>query len=133
MNKAIIMGRIGSKDLHEFENGKILNLSVATDESYFDKNKEQKVEKTEWHKVVFRNRAAENVNKYFEKGDKILLEGKLSSNQYEDKDGIKRKVTEISAFRFEFVESKKQSGIKDKSSTDNTANRFNQHEDDLPF
>lgn len=133
MNKAIIMGRIGSKDLHEFENGKILNLSVATDESYFDKNKEQKVEKTEWHKVVFRNKTADTVNKYFDKGDKILLEGKLSSNKYEDKEGVKRKVTEISAFRFEFVENKKQSVTKEKISTDNTDNRLNQHEDDLPF
>mgnify|MGYP000347904962 CR=1 FL=1 len=72
----------------------VVSLSIATDESYNDKNTGQKVEKTEWHRLTAFGKLAEIIGQYLKKGSKAYFEGKLRTNEYE-KDGIKRYSTEI--------------------------------------
>ncbi len=105
MNKTILMGRI-TKDLESksFDNGtKVLNFSIATDESY--KNKEgERVEAAEFHNVVFYGKAAEIIEKYFKKGQRILISGKLRTRSWETTEGAKKYLTEVLGDHFEFIE-----------------------------
>lgn len=98
MNKAIILGRI-TKDL-ELKNlpagTSVLNFSVATNESYKDKNGE-KVEKTEFHNVVCFGKTAEIVAKFSAKGKRVMIEGKIQTRMWTDKDENKRYSVEIVA------------------------------------
>ncbi|MFT5250306.1 MAG: single-strand DNA-binding protein, partial [bacterium] len=95
-NKVQLIGNLGNNpEIITLESGKKLaKFSIATNESY--KNaKGEKVQNTEWHNVVAWNTTAEIVEKYLEKGKEIAIEGKLTSRSYDDKDGVKRYVTEI--------------------------------------
>jgi single-strand DNA-binding protein len=74
----------------------VANVSLATSESWKDKNTGQTVERTEWHRVVFYQRQAEVVGEYLRKGSKIFVEGRLQTRQWE-KDGVKHYTTEIIA------------------------------------
>ena len=84
VNKVILIGNLGNDpDIRFTQNQKqVANLSVATSESWTDKNTGQKVEKTGWHKVVFFDRLAEVVGQYLKKGSKIYIEGKLLKVSY---------------------------------------------------
>lgn len=97
-----LFGRIGNIETVTFDGGSLTKLSVATDESYKDKSG-NKVEKTEWHNVIYYGKAGEIVAKYFSKGQRILLTGKLQTRQWE-KEGQKHYTTEIIANTFEFIE-----------------------------
>ena len=89
MNKAIIIGKIGSIDLKTFDSGKhCLKVSIATNEKYKDK------EITEWHKVSVWGKNGETLFEFLEKGQTVLVEGKIQSSVYE-KDGNKFRNTEI--------------------------------------
>src|SRR5690606_209754 len=74
----------------------VLNLRMATSESYLDRNK-QRQERTEWHRVVIWGKRAEALGKILTKGDRILIEGSLRTSSYEDRDGNKKYTTEIVA------------------------------------
>lgn len=129
MNKVILIGRIGAEmKVHEFENGgKIGNLSLATDDSY--KNKQgEKVEITDWHRIVIKNKLCDLFEKYVKKGDKICVVGKNKTRQYQSPEGDTRHVTEVHVYDFEFVESK-------KNNVDNNTkqNKNQEPDDDLPF
>ncbi len=95
INKVMILGHVGKDyDIHTFENGnKVATLSVATNETYKDKNGE-KITNTEWHTVKFLGKLAEIVEKYVKKGDLIFVEGKIKTSLYE-KNGEKKYFTEI--------------------------------------
>ena len=95
-NKVQLIGHLGNDpEIINLESGKkIAKFSIATNESYKNE-KGEKVEDTQWHNVVAWNKTAEIAEKYLKKGKEIVIEGKLSSRSYEDKDGIKRYVTEI--------------------------------------
>jgi len=96
VNKVQIIGTLGSDPEMKFlPNGSaVVTVSVATDESYNDKNSGQKVERTEWHRMTAFGKLAEIIGQYLKKGSKAYFEGKLKTNEYE-KDGIKRYSTEI--------------------------------------
>ena len=96
INKATIIGTLGrDPEMKYMPNGTaVVSLSVATDESYNDKQSGQKVEKTEWHRMTAFGKLAEIIGQYLKKGSKAYFEGKLRTNEYE-KDGIKRYSTEI--------------------------------------
>lgn len=96
VNKAIIIGTLGKDpEMKYMPNGNaVVTVSVATDESYNDKNTGQKVEATEWHRMTAFGKLAEIIGQYLKKGSKAYFEGKLKTNEYE-KDGIKRYSTEI--------------------------------------
>lgn len=96
VNKVQIIGTLGrDPEMKYLPSGvAVVLVSVATDESYNDKQSGQKVEKTEWHRLAAFGKLAEIIAQYLKKGSKAYFEGKLRTNEYE-KDGIKRYSTEI--------------------------------------
>ncbi len=101
LNKVTLIGNLGkTPELQSLDgNVSVAKISLATTEIYKDKNGQQRSE-TEWHTVVLWRGLADLAGKYLEKGSLIYVEGKLKSRSYEDKDGIKRTVTEIVADSF---------------------------------
>ena len=97
INKVILVGNLGAKpEVKYASNGNaISNLSVATSESWTDKNTGQKQERTEWHRVSLFGKLAEIAGQYLDKGSKVYVEGKLQTRKYTDKDGIERWTTDI--------------------------------------
>ena len=97
INKVILIGNLGAKPELKYSssNVAITNLSVATSESWTDKNTGQKQEKTEWHRVSVFGKLAEVITKYCDKGSKVYVEGKLQTRKYQDKSGSDRYTTEI--------------------------------------
>ena len=95
-NKVQLIGRLGQDpEIMSFEDGnKMAKFSIATDDSYKDKNGE-KVERTQWHNVVVRGGLVNIVENYVTKGKEIAIEGKLTHRSYDDKDGNKRYTTEV--------------------------------------
>lgn len=104
VNKVILIGRLGKDpEVRTMESGrKVANLTLATSETYKDKNGE-KQEITEWHNINFWGPAAEVLEKYLKKGSQLYVEGKLRTRSYEDKDGNKKYVTEILGENFTFL------------------------------
>jgi single-strand DNA-binding protein len=97
LNKVTLIGNLGADpEVKTFENGgKICNISVATSESWKDRESGERKEKTEWHNVVVKNpNLVDVIEKYLKKGSKVYLEGSLSTRKYE-KDGTDRWTTEV--------------------------------------
>jgi single-strand DNA-binding protein len=97
INKVILIGNLGAKPELKYSssNAAITNLSVATSESWTDKNTGQKQEKTEWHRVSVFGKLAEVISNYCDKGSKVYIEGKLQTRKWQDKNGTDRYTTEI--------------------------------------
>lgn len=97
LNKVILIGRIGQdpKVSYTSSGQAVTNFSVATDEGYRDKNTGQRVERTEWHKIVAWRQAAEFVANYLGKGRLVMVEGKLQTRKWQDQNGQDRYSTEI--------------------------------------
>lgn len=94
-NSVQLIGHVGQEPEIKLVNGKkVANLSLATNEVYYN-DKKEKVEKTEWHRITAWGKTAEIIEKFVTKGKEIGIEGKLSYRNYDDKDGIKRNLTEI--------------------------------------
>ncbi|AEE18886.1 MULTISPECIES: single-stranded DNA-binding protein [unclassified Dokdonia] len=95
-NKVQLIGRLGQEpEITTFPDGnKIAKFSMATDDSYKDKNG-QKVERAYWHNIIVRGGLVKVVESYIQKGQEIAIEGKLTNRSWEDKDGVKRYMTEI--------------------------------------
>ncbi len=95
-NRVQLIGFVGQDpEIKTLENGKIMAIiSLATNEFYYDENN-QKVEQTEWHRVVAWGKTAEIIQKYVLKGREIAVEGKLVHHRYEDKNGAKKFVTDV--------------------------------------
>ena len=107
LNKVILIGRLGQDpDVREVGTSTVANFSIATDESYTDRNG-NKVEKTEWHRIVMWNKSAETAGKFLRKGSLILVEGKLETRSWENDAGEKRYSTEIKSFSFQMLDNKK--------------------------
>lgn len=98
VNKAIILGNLGKEpELRSTPAGTaVCSFSVATTESYKEKNGEWK-EQTEWHNIVCWNYLAETAHKSLKKGSKVYIEGKITNRSYEGKDGVTRYISEIVA------------------------------------
>ena len=97
-NKVQLIGHVGQDpEIKTLEGGrKLANLTIATNESYKN-DKGEKVEQTEWHRVVAWGKTAEIIEKYVLKGKEIAIEGKLTHRTYDDKNGEKRYITEVVA------------------------------------
>jgi single-strand DNA-binding protein len=108
INKVILIGNLGNDpDCRTAQNGTMFaNLSVATDESYKDKQTGQIVPKTEWHRVIFSARMAEICQQYLKKGSKVYIEGKLQTRKWQDQSGQDRYTTEIRGFELQMLDSK---------------------------
>lgn len=97
INKVILIGNLGQDpDTRYTPNGNaVVNLSLATDESYKDRQTGQMVPKTEWHKIVMFGKVAEVAGQYLRKGSKIYVEGKLQTRKWQGQDGVDRYSTEV--------------------------------------
>ena len=103
VNKVILVGNLGrDPDVRRMTSGEpVVNLSVATSESWRDKSSGERKERTEWHRVViFNENLAKVAEQYLRKGSKVYLEGQLSTRKYTDKDGAEKYSTEIVLNRF---------------------------------
>ncbi|AUX25142.1 single-stranded DNA-binding protein [Sorangium cellulosum] len=98
INRVILAGNLGADpDLRHTQSGQaVLNLRMATTEPYFDKNGEKK-ERTDWHSVTLWNKRAEALASILRKGSQILVEGRLQTSSYDDREGNKRYKTEVVA------------------------------------
>lgn len=105
VNKVIILGRLGQDPELKYtpSGAAVCNFSLATSETWNDKNTGQKQEKTEWHRVVVWGKLAELCNQYLSKGRQAFVEGKLQTRSWDDKNGQKRYTTEISATTVQFI------------------------------
>lgn len=97
INKVILVGNLGNDpEVRYAPNGNaITNITLATSESYKDKNTGQMVDKTEWHRVVFFQKLAEIAGEYLRKGSQIYIEGKLETKKYTDNNGVEKYSTNI--------------------------------------
>ena len=97
-NSVQLVGNVGQDpEIRNLEGGKkVANFSIATNESYKN-DKGEKVDQTEWHRVSAWGKTAEIIEKYVSKGKEIAIEGKLTHRSYDDKDGVKRYITEVVA------------------------------------
>lgn len=104
VNKVILVGRLGRDPETRFTGGgqAVANFSVATDESYKDKNGERQ-KRTEWHKIVVWGKQAEIAQQYLKKGSLIFIEGRIQSREWQDKEGQKRTSFEIVASNFRML------------------------------
>lgn len=99
VNKVILLGHLGADPEVRYTQGgtAVANLRIATNESYNDKTSGERVEKTEWHRVVAWGKLAEIVGQYLKKGRQVYIEGSLQTRQYQDQQGNTRYSTEIKA------------------------------------
>ncbi|MGX4676012.1 single-stranded DNA-binding protein [SAR92 clade bacterium H246] len=108
VNKVIIVGNCGQDPETRFmpSGGAVTNLSIATSESWKDKNTGDQQERTEWHRVVFFNRLAEIAGEYVKKGSKLYVEGSLRTRKWQGQDGQDRYTTEIVASEMQMLDSR---------------------------
>ncbi len=108
INKVIIIGNLGNDPEVRFmpSGGAVANLSVATSESWKDKQTGEQHDRTEWHRIVLYNRLAEISGEYLRKGSKIYIEGSLRTRKWQDKSGQERYTTEIIANEMQMLDSR---------------------------
>ncbi len=111
LNKAILIGRLGrDPEMRYTPSGQpVANFSIATDETYTGKDG-QKVEKTEWHRIVVWGKQAEFCGNYLAKGRLVYIEGKIETRKWTDKDGAEKYTTEIKADRVVGLDSRQSEG-----------------------
>jgi single-strand DNA-binding protein len=104
VNKVILVGRLGRDPETRYTSGgqAVANFSVATDESYKDRNGERQ-KRTEWHKIVVWGKQAEIAQQYLKKGSLVFIEGRIQSREWQDKEGQKRTSFEIVASSFRML------------------------------
>ena len=151
VNKVILVGNVGNDpEVRYMPNGNaVANISIATSDSWKDRNTGEQQERTEWHKVVFFNRLAEIVEQSVKKGTKLYLEGRLQTRSYEQ-DGVKKYYTEIVANEMQMLDSRAaaganqefgdQSNVPSSPAQDSRQNseqqasaNFDNFDDDIPF
>jgi len=141
LNKVMLIGNLGDDvKMHYFEGGNCVGrFPIATSETYTSKQTGERVTNTEWHNIVVRNKAAEICEKYLKKGDKIYVEGRIKSRQWQAEDGNTRYSTEIQVQDFTFLSPKSDGGSgQQQASNSNQATvaapqQATDDNDDLPF
>ncbi len=144
LNKVMLIGHLGDEvKMHYFEGGgSIGRFPLATNETYTNKQTNERITNTEWHNIVVRNKAAEICEKYLSKGDRVYIEGRLKTRKWQDDKGNDRYSTEIHCTDFKFLTTKKESEessasqppVQKAQPTQNSANEpIGEEDDDLPF
>ena len=133
INKVILVGTLGNDpDMKYMSNGDaVANISIATSESWKDKATGEKVEKTEWHRVVLFKRLGEIAGEYLKKGSKVYIEGKLETKKWQDQNGQDRYMTQVKASELQMLDF----GNKNEPAKQNTqpASVNNELDDIIPF
>ena len=147
VNKVILVGNCGQDPETRFSSAgaAITNVSLATSESWKDKQTGQQQERTEWHRVVFFNRLGEIAGEYLKKGSKVYVEGSLRTRKWQDKEGHDRYTTEIVGNEIQMLDSRgmNDNSVNENTNTINNASQNSQEakesvgsddwEDDIPF
>lgn len=140
LNKVMLIGNLGTDpEMKHFEGGGVLaRFPIATSETYTNKQSGEKVTTTEWHNIVIRRGLAEVAEKYLHKGDKVFIEGKLKTRNWQDKEGNTRYTTEIVADNMTMLGSRSGGDAPADHSapapnTEVNEAAFNEADDDLPF
>jgi len=121
VNKVIIVGNLGKDpETRYLPNGDaVCNVTVATSESWKDKNSGEKKEITEWHRIVFFRRLAEIAGQYLKKGSSVYIEGRIRTRKWQDKEGQERYTTEIEATEMQMLGGRQGMGGPSSSGGDN--------------
>lgn len=127
VNKVILVGTLGrDPETKTFPNGgSVTQFSIATSDSWLDKNTGERKEQTEWHRIVLNNRLGEVAQQYLRKGSKVYIEGSLRTRQWTDQNGQERYTTEIRGDQMQMLDSRQSS---EQSSTGFDAPRFNNNQ-----
>lgn len=143
LNKVMLIGHLGDEvKMHYFEGGGCVGrFPLATNETYTNKQTNERVVNTEWHNIVVRNKGAEICEKYLSKGDRIYIEGRIKTRKWQDDSGNDRYSTEIQCTEFKFLTTKKESEgtitntPKDQNPKTSVQNSetVGDKKDDLPF
>lgn len=138
INKVILIGNLGNDpDQKSLPSGNaVTNITVATSESWKDKETGQPQERTEWHRVVFFNRLAEIAGQYLQKGSKVYIEGSLRTRKWQDQSGADRYTTEIVASEMQMLDSKGQQQAPQQQQQQQSAQQQQApagNYDDIPF
>jgi len=146
LNKVMLIGHLGDEvKMHYFEGGGCIGrFPLATNETYTNKQTNERVTNTEWHNVVVRNKAAEIFEKYVSKGDKVYVEGRIKTRKWQDDSGNDRYSTEIQCTEFTFLTTKNENVNTASNQQTNSSSQPKQDpitpkpevdlpEDDLPF
>ncbi len=149
VNKAILVGTLGRDPEVKYTAGgsAVVNVSVATNESWKDKNTGENVEKTEWHRIVIFGKLAEIAVQYLKKGSQVYFEGKIQTRKGQDQNGQDRYTTEIVANEMQMLDSRGAGGGADRggdtswggggrpaqSSAPSSPPPSNDFDDDIPF
>jgi single-strand DNA-binding protein len=137
VNRVLLIGRLGKDPEVRYtpDGMMVTNFTMATDEQRKDKNG-QKIQRTEWHRIVTFGKLAEICSTYLSKGKLIFIEGRIQTRSWEDKDGNKRSTTEIIAANMQMLDSKGMTKSQDTADD----NQFQQYsgvdqipEEDVPF
>lgn len=134
VNKVILIGNLGrDPEVRTLESGaKVANFSLATTESY--RNREgERVEHTEWHNLVLWRGLAEIAEKYLSKGNSIYVEGRIRARSYEDKDKVKKYITEIQVDNLNMLGGRRDNNAPAAENGQAEANATEAASDDLPF
>ncbi|UDM38403.1 single-stranded DNA-binding protein [Acinetobacter haemolyticus] len=112
VNKVILVGTLGKDpETKTFPNGgSLTQFSIATSDSWTDKNTGERKEQTEWHRIVLHNRLGEIAQQYLRKGSKVYIEGSLRTRQWTDQSGQERYTTEIRGEQMQMLDSNRQQG-----------------------
>ena len=142
LNKVMLIGHLGDEvKIHRFEDGGCVGrFPLATNETYMNKQTNEKVSNTEWHNIVLRNKAAEICEKYLSKGDKVYVEGRIKTRKWQDDKGNDRYSTEINCTEFTFLSNKNDipsqddngKSVTEPKSEENISSPVSES-DDLPF
>jgi len=142
INKVIIVGNLGKDPEIKYtaSGAAIANITVATSESWNDKQTGEKVEKTEWHRVVAFQRLAEIMGEYLKKGSQVYIEGKLQTRKWQDQNGQDKYTTEIVADNMQMLGGKTESkteadkqGFRKPIDARNEPTQDDFADDDIPF
>jgi single-strand DNA-binding protein len=137
VNKVILIGSVGRDPevRYSASGAAVANLSLATSESWKDKDSGEKKEKTEWHRIVFFGRTAEVVGEHIKKGSNIYVEGRLQTRKWE-KDGVERYTTEVIGSNMKMLGGAGKRGDEAErrpSSSDKKPEYQGDFDDDIPF
>jgi single-strand DNA-binding protein len=132
VNKVILVGRLGRDPEIRYTSGgqAVVNFSIATDESYKDRNGERQ-KRTEWHRLVVWGKQAEVVQKYLKKGTEAYFEGRLQTREWQDKEGQKKNTTEVVVTDFRFLGGRGE-GMAPGAGASAAAPRSDDHEHPAP-
>jgi single-strand DNA-binding protein len=130
VNKAIIVGYLGSDpEVRYLQSGTaVANFSVATSDTWNDKSTGEKKEKTEWHRIVAWGKLGEICGEYLHKGKQVYVEGSIYTEEWEDKEGVKRYTTKIKAFSMQMLGSKGEGGQQGGKKQESAKERYQREE-----